>query len=176
MKLSKGMHIVIQSYKHNKHIHRIWKKSVVLEANNNYVVTANDRTKVIESDGRTWHSKEPAICVFFDDYWFNIIAMLKDDGIHYYCNLASPYVYDEEGIKYIDYDLDIKMYPSKRIRVLDRQEYEDHKIKMSYPKEVDDIIMYYMEMLKGKLQKHEFPFNDSEIKSYYQMYLNLKSY
>ena len=170
------MHVVIQSYKHNKHIHRIWKKSVVLEANNNYVVTANDRTKVIEADGRTWHSKEPAICVFFDDYWFNIIAMLKEDGIHYYCNLASPYVYDEEGIKYIDYDLDIKMYPSKRIRVLDRQEYEDHKIKMSYPKEIDDIIMHYMEMLKGKLQKNEFPFNDSEIKSYYQKYLNLKSY
>ena len=175
MKLSKGMHIVIQSYKHNKTIHRVWKKSVVLEATQNYVVTANDRTKVIEADGRTWHSKEPAICVFFDDYWFNVIAMLKDDGIHYYCNLASPYVYDEEGIKYIDYDLDIKMYPSKRIRILDRQEYEDHKISMSYPLEIDDIIMYYMGILKEKLQKNEFPFNDHEIKSFYQTYLNLKS-
>ena len=83
--------------------------------------------------------------------------------------------FDEEGIKYIDYDLDIKMYPSKRIRVLDRQEYEDHKMRMSYPQDIDDIVMFYMDILKEKLQKNEFPFNDSEIKSYYQLYLNLKS-
>ena len=174
MKLSKGMHIVIQSYKHNKTIHRVWKKSVVLEATHNYVITANDRTKVIEADGRTWHSKEPAICIFFDDYWYNIIAMLKEDGIHYYCNLASPYIYDQEAIKYIDYDLDVKMYPSKRIRVLDRQEYEDHKKEMQYPDEVDTIVQHYLKVLKTKLQKNEFPFNDSQILAYYDMYLNLK--
>ncbi len=174
MKLSKGMHIVIQSYKHNKTIHRVWKKSVVLEAAQNYVITANDRTKVIEADGRTWHSKEPAICIFFDDYWYNIIAMLKEDGIHYYCNLASPYIYDQEAIKYIDYDLDVKMYPSKRIRVLDRQEYENHKKEMQYPDEVDTIVQHYLKVLKTKLQKNEFPFNDSQILAYYDMYLNLK--
>ena len=174
MKLSKGMHIVIQSYKHNKTIHRVWKKSVVLESTQSYVITANDKTKVIEADGRTWHSKEPAICIFFDDYWYNIIAMLKEDGIHYYCNLASPYIYDEEAIKYIDYDLDIKMYPSKRIRVLDSQEYEDHKLKMHYPNEIDTIIQYYLKELKMKLQKNEFPFNDSQILAYYDMYLNIK--
>jgi protein associated with RNAse G/E len=27
MKLSKGMHVAIHSYKHNKRLHRIWKKN-----------------------------------------------------------------------------------------------------------------------------------------------------
>ena len=43
-------------------------------------------------------------------YWFNIIAMIRDNGVSYYCNLASPYVMDEEALKYIDYDLDVKVF------------------------------------------------------------------
>ena len=28
----------------------------------------------------------------------------------YYCNMASPYYLDEEALKYIDYDLDVKVF------------------------------------------------------------------
>lgn len=36
--------------------------------------------------------------------------MIRDNGVSYYCNLASPYVMDEEALKYIDYDLDVKVF------------------------------------------------------------------
>ena len=170
MKLQPGMHILIHSYKHNKTVHRIWKKSVILEVSQHIIVTANDRTRVIENDGRTWKTKEPAICVFFEDYWFNIIAMLKQDGIHYYCNLASPAVYDGEALKYIDYDLDLKMYPSKKIRLLDKKEYETHKLNMKYPKEIDDIIQDHLNILKEKMMTQSFPFQDDVMYQYYKMY------
>ena len=47
-------------------------------------------------------------------------------GIYYYCNLSSPFVCDEEALKYIDYDLDIKVYPNGKYHLLDEDEYEQH--------------------------------------------------
>ena len=35
--------------------------------------------------------------------------MIRDNGISYYCNMASPYYLDKEALKYIDYDLDVKI-------------------------------------------------------------------
>ena len=35
MKLSTGMHVPIHSYKHNKRLHRIWKKTVILSEEKN---------------------------------------------------------------------------------------------------------------------------------------------
>jgi Uncharacterized domain/protein associated with RNAses G and E len=37
--------------------------------------------------------------------------MIRDNGVSYYCNLATPYVLDKEALKYIDYDLDVKVFP-----------------------------------------------------------------
>ena len=50
--------------------------------------------------------------------------MFREDGIYYYCNLSSPFVCDEEALKYIDYDLDIKVYPNGKYHLLDEDEYE----------------------------------------------------
>lgn len=46
--------------------------------------------------------------VFFKDRWFNIIGQLKDYGIYFYCNIATPTLIDNKVIKYIDYDLDLE--------------------------------------------------------------------
>ena len=45
--------------------------------------------------------------------------MIRHSGIYYYCNLASPTIYDGEAIKNIDYDLDVKLYPDRTYQVLD---------------------------------------------------------
>ncbi|MEJ9314824.1 DUF402 domain-containing protein, partial [Priestia megaterium] len=102
-----GETIQIHSYKHNGHIHRVWDRTTVLKATNNLVIGGNDRTVVTESDGRTWVTREPAICYFHAQQWFNVIGMIREDGIYYYCNISSPFIYDDnEALKYIDYDLD----------------------------------------------------------------------
>ena len=49
---------------------------------------------------------------FYKDRWFNIIEQLKDYGIYFYCNIATPYIIDEKVIKYIDYDLDLRVFPN----------------------------------------------------------------
>ena len=173
MKLSTGMNVPIHSYKHNKKLHRIWKKAVVLHQDQHVLVTANYRTKVIECDGRSWQTREPAICYFYNDFWFNIIGMLKPDGIYFYCNMSSPYLYDGEAIKYIDYDLDIKVFPDGKYVLLDEKEYAHHQDTMSYPDDIQDILKGQVEVLKQKIIKKEKPFDLSDIHRYYDFYKSM---
>ena len=99
-----GSFVHIQSYKHDGSLHRTWCKGFVLEADEKHIVVVTDRAWVIESDGRKWLTREPAVCFFYTDKWFNVISMIRHAGIYYYVNLASPSIYDGEAIRNIDYD------------------------------------------------------------------------
>ena len=140
MRLEVGDVIKIHCYKHNGMIYKTWDKAIVLGITKDYLVLGNNKVLVTKKDGRNWHTKEPAIMFFYKDRWFNIIAQLKRRGLFYYCNIASPYVIDNGVIKYIDYDLDLRVFPDGSFRVLDRNEYNYHKRLMNYPYEITEII------------------------------------
>lgn len=137
------------------------------------LVTANYRTRVIECDGRSWHTKEPAVCYFYSDLWFNIIGMLKKDGVYFYCNLSSPYLYDGEAIKYIDYDLDIKVYPNGQYTLLDEKEYQSHLGSMRYSDEIQEIIDSHKKLLIERIENKAHPFDLSDISFFYQQFTHL---
>lgn len=69
--------IQIHSYKHNGCIHRVWEETTVLKGSQNCIIGGNDRTTVTEADGRTWITREPAICYFHARHWFNVIGMIQ---------------------------------------------------------------------------------------------------
>jgi protein associated with RNAse G/E len=162
--------VQIHSYKHNGKIHRAWKEAIIVDYANDYVIVANNRTKVTESDGRNWFTREPAICCFFKNYWFNVIGMLRNDGIHYYCNLCSPYLFEEGAIKYVDYDLDIKVFPNRNFRILDRDEFEKHRKKMRYPIEIEQKIENEMKSLIELIKGQKGPFAPGFIEKWYNFY------
>lgn len=167
--------IQIQSYKHDESLHRIWEKATVIEESENHVVVVNKRTKVIESNGRFWHTREPSVTWFFKDKWFNIIGIIKHEGIHFYCNIASPYLIDDEALKYIDYDLDIKVIEDFKYNILDRNEYNKHKAKMEYPSKLKKILETELNKLKNMIENREEPFNYETIRSYYKQYQEVKN-
>ena len=124
MELKEKDHVYIQSFKHDGSLHRTWACGYVIEANEKRIVAVTNKTLVSESDGRKWVTREPAICFFYPDKWYNVICMIRKTGIHYYCNIASPSLYDGEAIKNIDYDLDVKVAPNGKSIILDEEEYE----------------------------------------------------
>jgi uncharacterized protein len=164
--------IQIHSYKHNGAIHRIWDKALFLDETAHYIVVANEKTRVIESNGKSWYTKEPAICFFFKHQWFNVISMMKPDGIHYYCNIGSPYTIDAEALKYIDYDLDIKVFPDREYKVLDKYEYQRNATKMGYSDELRRIIKYEMAHLKRVIKQPTLPFDDNVVHQYWTDFLS----
>ena len=96
---------------------------------------------------------------------------MKPDGIHYYCNIGSPYTIDAEALKYIDYDLDIKVFPSREYKVLDKYEYQRNASKMGYSDELKRIIKYEMANLKRVIKLPALPFDDSVIQEYWNQFL-----
>ena len=55
----------IQCYKHDGKVHRAWDEAVVLDIKKDFIVFGNSKTRVTESEGTTWRTKEPAIIYFF---------------------------------------------------------------------------------------------------------------
>jgi uncharacterized protein len=166
-----GDKIQIHSYKHNGSIHRIWEETTVLRSSENFIIGGNDRTTVTEADGRTWITREPAICYFHAKYWFNIIGMIRTDGVYYYCNISSPFVFDDEALKYIDYDLDVKVFPDMTYIILDEDEYERHRKEMNYPGVIDRILKKNVSYLISWICGRKGPFSSEFIDRWYEQFL-----
>ena len=173
MKLSVGSKIVLQSYKHDQSLHRIWEQATVLEENDDFIVVANKRTKVIEANGRYWYTKEPSVSYFYKNRWYNVIGIIKPTGVSYYCNISSPTLVDDEALKYIDYDLDVKVIVDGTYTILDRNEYKKHQRIMNYPESICKILESEMEDLKERIKNKEEPFQTNCIMDWYAMYLKL---
>lgn len=169
-----GENFIIHSYKHDGSIHRSWDEAVLLEITDEYMVFGNEKTKVTESNGRTWKTKEPAILYFYKNQWFNVIGQCKKDGIYYYCNIASPFVIEEKTIKYIDYDLDLRVFPDGSFKILDKGEYNYHKSKMHYSDDLDIILKDELSCLIEKCKLKIFPFDKNQVEIYHKLYDELK--
>ena len=165
-----GRWLNIYCFKHNGTLHRCWDRGLVLENNDDIIVVATKKAKVIERNGRRWFTKEPAVTIFSKREWWNAICMLKKEGICYYCNIASPSVIDGDSIKYIDYDLDAKLFPSGEIRLLDQREYLHHKEKYDYSEELDRVLKYTLDKIVALMKKREFPFDNQTIQDYYEKF------
>ena len=171
--MKKGDKLTIHCYKHNGKIDRISGEAIVLEDNDDYLVCANNKVKLTENDGRSHRTKEIAILFFYKKNWYNILAQLKKYGLFYYCNIASPYVIDGNIIKYIDYDLDLRIFPDGTFKVLDKNEYRYHKITMRYSDDIDLIVQNSLNELIKLKENNEIPFQKNIIEYYYNMYKTL---
>ena len=168
-----GDYVAIQSYKHNGQLHRTWRDTMVLKTSEDALIGVNDHTLVTESDGRRWLTREPAIVYFHRHYWFNVIAMIREGGVSYYCNLASPFTMDQEALKYIDYDLDVKVFPDGEKKLLDVDEYEDHSKLWQYPQSTDRILKRNVEVLVDWIDNGKGPFSQAYVDLWYNRYLQL---
>lgn len=169
-----GSKIEIHSYKHNGSLHRIWEETIVLKGTSNIVIGGNDRILVKESDGRHWRTREPAICYFDANHWFNTIGMIRSDGIYYYCNLGSPFSWDEEALKYIDYDLDIKVFPDMTYTLLDEDEYALHRQQMNYPQAIDNVLNHSVKELISWINQRKGPFDPHFVEMWYERFLQYR--
>lgn len=172
LKVKKGDVVKIMSFKHNGYIHRIWNKAYVLDVDKEKIVVCTKKTSVVESTGRRWYTREPAILYFYVNRWYNTIAMLRPDGVYYYTNLASPAVFDNGSIKYIDYDVDVKTVKHEKYKIMDMTEFYCHKFSMHYTNALEDKIMRTVDEVVDKFLRKEEPFCDNDAYNYYN---NFKS-
>lgn len=168
-----GEVVYIQSYKHDGSLHRTWSSGTILDVDDEKFVLITYKTWVVEADGRRWFTREPAICFYYRKRWYNVIAMIRNKGVYYYCNLASPSIYDGEAIKNIDYDLDVKVFPEGDYLLLDNDEFELHQRRMNYPQSIIDIVGDEIKRVLGTIKAYNAPFDEKLVYDYFDKYLSL---
>ncbi len=160
----------VHCYKHNGKINQASDGAIVVDIKDDYIVCINNKVKITERNGRSYYTKDPAILFFYKNRWFNIIAQMKEFGLFYYCNIGSPFVIEDNVIKYIDYDLDLRVFPDGGYKILDTNEYKYHKKLMKYPEEIDYIVKKELNSLIEMKKNNEGPF-DKKVIEYYQKFI-----
>ena len=173
--MKKGEKYNIHGYKHNGKLYKTWDEAILLDETDDYYVFGNRNTKVTKIFGKSWYTKETAILFYFKNNWYNVVAQLKKKGIYYYCNIASPVLIDGKTIKFIDYDLDLRVFPDDTYKILDKSEYEYHKRIMKYPKDLQDILKFKLNELIKRYKNKEVPFDEELLKMYEKKYNLYKS-
>ncbi|MTO65135.1 DUF402 domain-containing protein, partial [Turicibacter sanguinis] len=76
------------------------------------------------------------------------------------------------AIKYIDYDLDVKVFPDFTYKILDEDEYRKHKSEMDYPEEIQSIIYQQLDILIDMIENRRGPFAPGFAEHWYYVYKN----
>ena len=97
--------------------------------------------------------------------------MLKNDGVSYYVNIASPSIFDKGFIKYIDYDLDVKLFSDGSKKLLDVLEYKKHTDELHYSEEIQNKLSNAVNEIYSLMNKKVFPFDDQEILRLYDVFV-----
>jgi uncharacterized protein len=171
---------IIKSFKHDGHLHRTWLENwripqdqLLPEHQEEWMmVLINSQTKIREADGKEWMSRIPGVSFFIPNEWFNIVALIEETGIRYYCNIASPPYLAGDVITYIDYDLDVIRFPDGTVQVVDQEEYELHKTIYHYSSLVEKKVKRGLDLLLERLSKRQSPFQDEQVLKYYQLWEN----
>ncbi|MFD0672311.1 DUF402 domain-containing protein [Cohnella sp. GCM10027633] len=171
---------VIKSFKHDGSLHRVWQENWQIprgllhpaHADGSVWAYLNDQTTIVERDGKTWVSRTPAVSFFLPNEWFNVVALLEDKGIRYYCNLASPPYRYGDVLTYIDYDLDIVLLPDGSMHELDREEFARHKAEYKYSETIQSRIETGVRKLKQAMRGQSSLFGDEHAYRYYEQWKN----
>jgi protein associated with RNAse G/E len=162
--------MTVQAYKHDGKLHRQWSPAYLTVETDEYWALCSKESLVTENDGRRWMTRERAVFFLYKHRWMNVIGMMKEGGFAYYANMASPTIFDKGFLKYIDYDLDEKLFVDQTIKDLDTHEFERHAEKYGYDERLIAVIRKSASEVREAMEKREFPFIDSEIKRIYSKF------
>ncbi len=157
--------LAVHAYKFDGVLYRTFEFPRVIYENDKYIILDLQNCRIIsQAKNKKFyhsHSKKDSLWVIFKDKWYNLFVTINDRGhLIYYFNVASPYIFEEDAIKYIDLDLDIRVVDVNTqielIKVLDEKEFEEHAKSMLYPKKLIDKALEVKEDIIINLQNKTF--------------------
>ena len=160
----------IQAYTHDGSFHRLWSHGLVVRDDDDYIIEVARRVRVVESNNHVWHTKDLGVFILSKKNWFNTIATIQDNGIKFYINIASPSIIENGFIKFIDYDLDLKVFPDGFTKVLDVNEFKAHCAQYGYSEDLQKILYHALDETSKKVNNKEEPFTEEFVNKYLKDY------
>ncbi|MCM3291219.1 DUF402 domain-containing protein [Paenibacillus sp. MER 180] len=172
---------LVKSFKHDGHLHRVWLENWLVPSTMRHpdhvkedmYVLINSQTPIRESDGKQWVSKIPAVTFFIPKQWFNVVALIEECGVRYYCNIASPPYRCGNIFTYIDYDLDVIRMADGQVQVVDQDEYEHNRLTYHYPELVEQKVKLGLDQVLEYIEQGRTPFHDGTVRWYYEEWKRL---
>ena len=109
----------------------------LMEANDGIVITATEAGLEVESERGIFVSIFNTTGHYWPDRWFNAIR-LEEPGkglVGFYCNIATPAEFDGETLRYVDLQLDVRVFVDAgvwRYEVWDEDEFEAARERYGY--------------------------------------------
>jgi protein associated with RNAse G/E len=143
----------------------------LLKATPEIVITQTQAgLEVRRGDGTTYVSPFNTHGHYWPDRWFNAIR-LEEPGkglVGFYCNVASPVQFDGETVRYIDLQLDVRVFVEDgvwRHEVWDEDEFKVARQRYGYGEALVERCWAAVAELVRMIEVREFPFVDSETSS-----------
>ncbi|ENY69187.1 Hypothetical protein, DUF 402 family [Metamycoplasma auris 15026] len=158
-----GQITTIQAFKYDGTLYRQYEGCKIIANWDEFVVVLLMKTKVQEIN-INWIVSTPMLFVFSKKHFYNaMITLNSNDQNNIYINLASPFFIENEIIKYIDFDLDIKCYGQDDFNVVDWHDFKKSITDFRYPLKLIYKIYNELDVLEKKRKNKEGIFAKSFI-------------
>jgi protein associated with RNAse G/E len=118
---------------------------------------------VSRGDGGSYVSPFVTRAHYWTERWFNVIRLeLPGKGLDgFYCNVASPVSFDGRHVRYVDLQLDVRVYALEggglRYDVLDEDEFQAARRRFAYPDDVIARCRGAVDELIALIEARQFP-------------------
>ncbi|SNZ14166.1 protein associated with RNAses G and E [Terribacillus aidingensis] len=155
--------IHLKSYKYPNIPHYEW-KGQLLQKKPDYAMVLCEKGRELKhhTKGITFTIDVTSLEYFFFKEGFTV-AMEVGAGeiLSYYCNIATPSVFEGDELRYIDLDLDLIKKRNENWQVIDKDEFESNAVKYSYPPDLKSYALKSLELLRKRINTASFPFDGS---------------
>ncbi|MDM7922916.1 MAG: DUF402 domain-containing protein [Pyrinomonadaceae bacterium] len=152
--------IKINSRKYDQSIRRSWICDLI-EEKDGLVVFVGVFDRVVEHPDLGFIEKGTISYEYYWlDRWYNVFRFHEPDGRlrNWYCNINMPPELSGDEFDYVDLDIDILLWPSGEVKVLDEDEFRENSLKFGYPVDVLTNADAAKNQLLDMIARHEFPF------------------
>lgn len=132
--------ITINSRKYDGHIRRSWQGGLIHQDEELLILVGTFSEDIKHNDLGLIKKGTVSFEHFWFDKWYNVFRFHEPCGQlkAHYVNITMPPTFSDGVIDYIDLDIDVIVWPDGRVEVLDRDDFENNKVKYGYPDEVID--------------------------------------
>jgi len=116
--------------------------------------------------------------IYFKTRWYVVwhICEQNSNRNQTYVHIAMPVTVTSAGIEWVDLDLDYRVHLDGRIERLDQNEYEENRMRMSYPPGIDAQVQVACLEVESFCAQQVYPFNHAQqVAVYRQVGANAQS-
>jgi hypothetical protein len=138
--------------------------ALLLRLTHDLLITSTLAGQEVQREGGIYVSPFETNGHYWPDRWYNVIRLEQPGkGLSgFYCNVASPVRFDGEAVRYVDLQLDVRVYAaadgSLSYAVLDEDEFEAARVRFGYDDLLVERCRRAVEELIALVEARRFPF------------------